>query len=113
MRAAVLALAAMLALWAAPPVAAAADAGTAASGRDLFLAKCGKCHLEGGTGTFMLGRRLGKDKALLQERTDLNPTYIHRAVRHGVNSMPWFTPVELPDADLAAIAAYLTRTNRP
>ena len=105
MRVAVLAMAAAAALWVAP--AAAADAG-----HDLFMARCGKCHLEGGTGTFMLGRRLGQDKALLEDRTDLNPAYVHRVVRHGMNSMPWFTPVELTDADLAAITAYLTRTNR-
>ena len=112
MRAVLLALAATATLWV-TSAADAADASPPASGHDLFLAKCGKCHLEGGTGTFMLGRRLGKDRALLENRTDLNPAYIHRAVRHGVNSMPWFTPVELPDADLAAISAYLTRANRP
>lgn len=110
MRAAVLALIAAAAL-AAPLRAAAADPPD--DGRGLFLAKCGKCHLEGGTGTFMLGRRLGKDRALLQDRTDLNPAYVHQVVRHGVNSMPWFTPVELTDAQLDAIAAWLTRTKRP
>ncbi|MEI9965482.1 MAG: cytochrome c [Caulobacteraceae bacterium] len=106
MRAAILALSTLL--CAAP--AAAAD--LSAPGRGLFLDKCGKCHLEGGTGTFMLGRRLGKDKALLEDRTDLNPAYVRRVVRHGVNSMPWLTPVELPDADLAAIASYLARTRQ-
>ncbi len=109
MRAAVIALAAALC---AAPAAAADLSAQDSTGRGLFLDRCGKCHLEGGTGTFMLGRRLGKDKALLEDRTDLNPGYVRRVVRHGVNSMPWFTPVELTDAELAAIAAYLTRTNR-
>ena len=111
MRAALLAVATVL--FAAP--AAAADPSVqdiTGAGRGLFLERCGKCHLDGGTGTFMLGRRLGKDKALLEDRTDLNPGYVRRVVRHGVNSMPWFTPVELPDAELAAIAAYLTRPSR-
>ena len=108
MRAALFALAA--ALFAGP--AAAADLAGQDPGRALFLERCGKCHLDGGTGTFMLGRRLGKDKALLEDRADLNPGYVRRVVRHGVNSMPWFTPVELPEAELDAIAAYLTRSNR-
>ena len=111
MRAALLALAA--ALFAAPATAADLSAqNTSGPGRGLFLERCGKCHLDGGTGTFMLGRRLGRDKALLEDRTDLNPSYIRHVVRHGVNSMPWFTPVELPDAELAAIAAYLARPTR-
>ena len=111
MRAVLLALAAALS---AAPAAAADLSGpnTTNMGRNLFLERCGKCHLDGGTGTFMLGRRLGKDKALLEDRTDLNPGYVRRVVRHGVNSMPWFTPVELPDAELAAIVTYLTRPNR-
>ena len=111
MSAALLAVATVL--FAAPAAAADLSAqSTSAAGRSLFLERCGKCHLDGGTGTFMLGRRLGKDKALLEDRTDLNLAYVRRVVRHGVNSMPWFTPVELPDAELTAIAAYLARPTR-
>jgi len=107
------ALALIAATALAAPAAAAEPDAVQPQGRNLYLAHCGKCHLDGGTGTFMLGRRLGKDKALLEDRTDLNQDYVHHVVRHGVNSMPWFTRVELPDAELAAITAYLTRTSRP
>lgn len=85
------------------PAAAAASPGEA-----LFLARCGLCHLERGTGTIMLGRRLGPDHALLAERTDLRAEYVRAIVRAGVNSMPALTRVEVDDADLDAIASYLS-----
>jgi cytochrome c5 len=70
---------------------------------------CAKCHLEGGTGTFMLGRRLGKEKALLDRRDDLREEYIRHVVRNGVLSMPAITRVEVTDAELDAIVRFLTR----
>ena len=48
-------------------VAFAASTAAAADGKLLFRAKCGVCHLQGGTGTFMLGRRLGQQNALLEQ----------------------------------------------
>ncbi|MGA3294788.1 MAG: cytochrome c [Candidatus Acidiferrales bacterium] len=78
-------------------------------GERLFHARCGYCHLDGGTGTFMLGRRLGKDKALLEKRTDLNPDFIRHVVRAGIGSMPPHNRVELPDSELDLIAIYLSR----
>ena len=78
-------------------------------GKALFQARCGYCHLAGGTGTFMLGRRLGKDKALLAQRTDLSAEYIKKITRVGINSMPPHTRIEVPDSELDSIAAYLTR----
>ncbi len=78
-------------------------------GKKLFHARCGYCHLAGGTGTIMLGRRLGKDRALLESRTDLNVEYIKKITRVGINSMPPHTRIELPDSELDLIAAYLTR----
>lgn len=83
--------------------------GELARGRVLFDVHCGICHAAGGTGTFMLGRRLGADHALLARRTDLGPELIRHVVRHGINSMPVFTRVELSDAELALLAAYLAR----
>jgi len=90
------------------------QAGTAASmvrgpqdGEGLFKARCGYCHLAGGTGTMMLERRLGKDKALLAERTDLDADYVKAVARHGLNSMPTITRVEVTDAELNRIAAFL------
>jgi len=83
-----------------------------ATDKAAFDTHCRKCHDVGGTGTFMLERRLGKDKALLETRTDLADAYIRHVVRNGVVSMPWISRVELTDAELDAIARYLMRTSR-
>jgi mono/diheme cytochrome c family protein len=82
-------------------------------GKNLFEAQCGMCHLEGGTGTFMLGRRLGPASALLAERTNLDATYVKHVVRNGIVSMPRITRAEVSDAELQAIATYLTRKRGP
>lgn len=79
-----------------------------ATGEALFVRKCGICHLDGGTGTMMLARRLGDNKALLAQRSDLSPRYVETVVRRGINSMPTITRVELSDAELGAIVKYLT-----
>jgi len=78
-------------------------------GKKLFHARCGYCHLVGGTGTIMLARRLGKDRSLLEERTDLNADYIKKITRVGINGMPPHNRIELPDSELDSIAIYLTR----
>lgn len=89
---------------------AAAAAQEPPTGQALFRRHCGPCHLQGGTGTFMLGRRLGAENALLEKRTNLADTYIRTVVRSGIQSMPRLSRAELPDADLARIAQYLTGT---
>ena len=89
-------------------VATAALADDAAD-RQAFAARCAKCHAESGTGTFMLGRRLGKDRAMLERRTDLPPELIRHVVRNGIVSMPPLTRVEVTDEELDAIVRYLTR----
>ena len=86
-----------------------ASASKIAEGKALFNARCGYCHLAGGTGTLMLGRRLGKDKALLASRTDLSAEYIRKITRVGINSMPPHTRIEVPDSELNLIVAYLKR----
>ncbi len=80
-----------------------------AEGEKLFHARCGYCHLAGGTGTIMLGRRLGNDRALLAQRTDLTVAYVEKITRVGINGMPPHTRIEVPDSELDLIAAYLTR----
>ena len=114
MRALAVRAAAVLAACSMPgfaPVAMSADAALAApDGKALYLRRCGICHLADGGGTWMLERRLGKAQSLLESRTDLQVPYIRTIARNGLNGMPRFTRVELPDADLEAIAAYLTRT---
>jgi mono/diheme cytochrome c family protein len=77
--------------------------------KQAFTARCAKCHAAAGTGTFMLGRRLGKDRAMLEQRTDLPPELIRHVVRNGIVSMPPLTRVEVTDAELDAIVRYLTR----
>jgi (+)-pinoresinol hydroxylase len=77
-----------------------------------FQMSCAVCH---GTGPGKPGTRAlaakykGATPALLEERTDLNPAYIKQVVRQGLYVMPFFRKTELSDADLNAIAAYLTR----
>lgn len=95
-----------------------ADAAGPSPAEDLFNTHCGICHLQMGPGTIMLGRRLGPDHALLNERLDLDPAYIKQVVRAGIGGMPPQTRVDLPDAELDSVAAYLTRPasergNRP
>jgi len=90
----------------APPAPAAAPPASAAT---LFEVHCGICHLAMGTGTIMLARRLGREHALLGERTDLDADDIRHVVRNGINSMPPQTRVDLSDAELDRIAAWLTR----
>jgi mono/diheme cytochrome c family protein len=80
-----------------------------AQGQKLFHERCGYCHLAGGTGTIMLARRLGKDRALLEQRTDLSADYIKKITRVGINGMPPHNRIEVPDSELELIALYLTR----
>jgi mono/diheme cytochrome c family protein len=86
---------------------AAASATSLARGRQAFEHRCGMCHRDGGTGTFILARRLGKEQSLLEKRGDLQPVYVRHVVRWGLVNMPRIGRVELPDADLEAVIAYL------
>ena len=81
-------------------------------GAGLFSRECGICHGENGYGTMMLERRLGKDRSLLRERTDLIPAYVRTVVRQGLSSMPPLSRVEVSNAELDAIVDYLTRTEK-
>ena len=81
-------------------------------GKQLFTKHCAACHGERGFATAQLEKRVGKDFGMLEKRTDLTPPLINHVVRYGIRSMPWFTRVELPDTDAAAIATYLTKPNR-
>lgn len=81
-------------------------------GERLFGQECAFCHVgPRNTGTMMLERRLGKGKGELTARTDLDPAYVKVVVRNGLVNMPPFSKVELTDADLDAIAAWLARNN--
>jgi len=80
-------------------------------GKKLFHATCIYCHGEKVWGTFTLERRMGKDHALLEKRDDLVGAYVKTVIRAGLGSMPPYRRTELSDADIEAIAAYLTRLN--
>jgi mono/diheme cytochrome c family protein len=79
----------------------------ASSGAALFQERCGGCHLESGFGTRVLSRRVPEGQAALEHRTGLTPEYVRVAVRRGIGSMPQIRQAELPDEELARIAAYL------
>jgi len=76
---------------------------------------CSACHGEGvgRPGTLALAAKYkGEKPALLDKRTDLTPELIKTYVRNGLTVMPLFRKTEISDADLDAIAAYLTRNNK-
>lgn len=76
---------------------------------------CAVCHGTGvgKPGTLALQAKYkGKIPALLADRTDLTPALIKTYVRNGISVMPFFRKTEISDADLDAIAAYLTRNNK-
>jgi (+)-pinoresinol hydroxylase len=80
-----------------------------------FQNSCAVCHgaLPERPGTRALAAKYkGTLPALLEQRTDLTPDFIKYTIRHGVSVMPPFRKTELSDADLNAIAAYLTRKKR-
>ena len=77
---------------------------------------CTMCHGEGvgKPGTLALQAKYkGAVPALLDKRTDLTQPLIKTYVRNGLSIMPIFRKTEISDADLDAIAAYLTRNNKP
>lgn len=82
-------------------------------GKHAYDRICIYCHGPGLWGANLLSKRLGKDHALLESRTDLPAPAIRAMVRSGVGSMPPMRKTELSDSDVDAIAAYLTRTTRP
>lgn len=81
-------------------------------GKRSFDHLCVYCHGPGFWGTNKLARRMDKEHAVLENRTDLQPALIKAVVRNGIGSMPPLRKTELSDADLAAIVAYLNRTSR-
>ena len=77
-----------------------------------FQNYCAVCHGPGSEkpGTRALRAKYGtRLPALLEERTDLAPQYVKLIVRQGVSVMPPVRKTELSDADLDAIAIYLTQ----
>ncbi|HEY0300508.1 MAG TPA: cytochrome c [Rhizomicrobium sp.] len=91
--------------WSAVPVPGTGD-------EQVFRRYCWECHGEGPDrpGTLALQAKYqGAVPARLDQRTDLNVDFITATVRHGISVMPSMRKTEISDAELKAIAAYLTR----
>jgi mono/diheme cytochrome c family protein len=78
-----------------------------------FERACAVCHGDGadrpGTSSLQV-KYQGRLPALLEQRTDLTPEIVRFYVRNGVAMMPRFRKTELGDAQVEAIARYLSRT---
>jgi (+)-pinoresinol hydroxylase len=77
---------------------------------------CSACHAAGPEkrpGYEALRAKYGdKEPAALSDRTDLTTDLVKTMVRTGISVMPFFRKTEISDADLDAIAAYLTRNHK-
>ena len=96
--------------------AIAADQVTLQRGHEVFQYWCAACHGpgEGPPGTIALAALYqGAKPALLEQRTDLTADLVRLYVRNGVSVMPFFRKTEISDADLGALAAYLSRNLKP
>lgn len=99
--------------------APAADSAAIARGKAVYQYWCATCHGATGamprplpgTGALQL-KYQGQKPAVLEEWTDLDAGLVRIIVRQGIKAMPFFRKTEVSDADLEAIAAYLTRNNR-
>ncbi|HEX4025384.1 MAG TPA: cytochrome c [Steroidobacteraceae bacterium] len=87
----------------------------AARGHTVFEQWCVACHGEGpghpGTGALAV-KYHGTKPALLEQRTDLTPAIIKFYVRNGYSIMTPFRKTEITDAQLDALAAYLSNAGR-
>ena len=79
------------------------------AGGETFEKWCAPCHAAGTghAGTMALAARLGKEKSVLLERTDIADAYVKTVVRYGFRMMPPFKTTEIADTDLDALAAYV------
>jgi mono/diheme cytochrome c family protein len=93
-----------------PPEEAIAAEATNLDGKALFAERCGMCHQTIGMAVGILSRRPGDASGgLLEQREDLSAVFVRTVVRTGVMNMPRMPRAEVSDAELAAIANYLSR----
>ena len=89
--------------------------GPQTQGRVVYAKWCAPCHDPGVShpGTNALAAKYkGIKSAVLLEWTDLPAPLVKVLVRHGISVMPQFRKTEISDADLDALAAYLSRNTR-
>jgi len=75
----------------------------------LFVEKCAMCHRQFGMGTVLLARRVDPAMAMLEKRNDLTAEYVIHAARSGIGNMPRIPRGEVSDAQMTAIAKYLSK----
>jgi len=85
-----------------------------AAGRVVYEHWCAPCHDPGithpGTHALMVKYPGGqRASGVITEWRDLPASYVSYMVRHGMSVMPQFRKTEITDAELAALAAYLSR----
>ena len=83
-----------------------------AAGRAVYTKWCAPCHDPGvihpGTNALTVKYQGVKSGVLLQW-TDLQPAAVKLLVRHGISVMPQFRKTEISDAELDALAKFLSR----
>ncbi len=83
-----------------------------AAGRAVYTKWCAPCHDPGiihpGTNA-LTAKYQGVKSGVLLEWTDLQPDMVRYLVRHGISVMPQFRKTEISDADLDALAKFLSR----
>lgn len=89
---------------------------TVERGAAVFNNWCSVCHsrdVRNAPGTRSLQFKYqGKLPAALEDRRDLTPKLVKFYVRNGVATMPFFRKTEINDAELDALAVYLSRAKR-
>lgn len=84
-------------------------------GRAVFEKWCMPCHAPGplkpGTAGLEARYRGASETPVLEQRTNLAPDYVKWMVRNGFLAMPPFRKTEVGNAELDAVAKYLTRNN--
>lgn len=106
---------ALVIAWAASGQVTTSENAKIEQGRAVYQYWCATCHSSGPgmPGTIALAAKYkGRQPAVaavLEDRTDLTPASIKFFVRQGVSVMAPFRKTEITDADLDALAAYLTR----
>lgn len=92
-----------------------ARAETPVSGRAVYDKWCAPCHDPGmnHAGTHALTVKYqGAKSGVLLDWTDLPASNVKHFVRHGISSMPPFRKTEISDAELDALAAYLSQNTK-
>jgi len=81
-------------------------------GRAVYTKWCAPCHDPGvihpGTNALTVKYK-GVKPGVLLEWKDLRPETVKFLVRHGISVMPQFRKTEISDADLDALANFLSR----